>query len=101
MHEDQRAQGRDSNVRRGWTVTDVLLHLTAPPAAGYSFLRQARLRDDVRGVARQTTLSQSRQKSPVIGAGDHLSNNAIGRCTKTRYIYSAQITPPAYKCLDG
>jgi len=34
MHKDQRAEGRDSTVRRGLTVTDVLLHLTAPPAAG-------------------------------------------------------------------
>ena len=27
--------------------------------------------------------------TPVIGAVDHLSNNAIGQCTETRYIYSA------------
>jgi hypothetical protein len=40
------------------------------------------------------------QYPPVIGAGDHLSNNAIGQCTETRYIRSAQITPPAYKVLD-
>ena len=34
------------------------------------------------------------QKSPVIGAVDHLYNNSIGRCTETRYICSAQISPP-------
>jgi len=41
------------------------------------------------------------QKSPVFGAGDHLYNNSIGQCTETRYICSAQITPSAYKFLDG
>src|SRR5262249_34162648 len=33
-------------------------------------------------------------KSPVIGAVDHLYNNSIGRCTETRSICSAQISPP-------
>jgi hypothetical protein len=39
--------------------------------------------------------------TPVIGAVDHLYNNAIGQCTETQYICSTQITPPAYKFLDG
>jgi hypothetical protein len=40
------------------------------------------------------------RKSPVFGAVDYLSNNAIGQCTKTRYICIAQIITPAHKFLD-
>jgi len=40
------------------------------------------------------------QKSPVIGAADHLYNNSIGQCAETRCICSAQITPPARTLLD-
>src|SRR5262249_30649565 len=40
------------------------------------------------------------QKSPVIGAVDPLYNNAIGQCTQTRSICSAQITPPPSTFLD-
>jgi hypothetical protein len=32
---------------------------------------------------------QGTRLSPVIGAATHLSNNPIGQCTETRYIYSA------------
>src|SRR5215813_13131617 len=32
--------------------------------------------------------------SPVMGAADHLYNNASGPCAETRCICSAQITPP-------
>jgi hypothetical protein len=46
-------------------------------------------------------MTQSHQKSPVIGAADHLYNNAIGQCTETQYIYSAQITPSTRTFLDG
>ena len=38
--------------------------------------------------------------TPVIGAADHLYNNPIGQCIETRYICSAQITPPPRKFLD-
>jgi len=38
--------------------------------------------------------------TPVIGAADHLYNNSIGQCVETRYICSAQITPPARTLLD-
>src|SRR5262249_2283640 len=37
---------------------------------------------------------------PGIGAADHLYNNPIGQCTETRYICSAQITPPTRTLLD-
>jgi hypothetical protein len=39
--------------------------------------------------------------TPVFGAVDHLYNNASGQCTETRYICSAQITPPARTLLDS
>ena len=42
-----------------------------------------------------------KQKTPVIGAVNLLYNNAIDRCTETRYMCSAQITPPARTFLDG
>jgi len=41
------------------------------------------------------------QYPPVIGAADDLYNNSIDLCAETRYICSAQITPPAYKFLAG
>src|SRR5215471_18991707 len=40
------------------------------------------------------------KESPVIGAADHLYNNSIGQCPETRYICSAQITPPPRTLLD-
>src|SRR5262245_43618041 len=46
-------------------------------------------------------LGVGQQYPPVIGAVDHLYNNPIRQCTETRYIRSAQITPPARKFLDG
>ena len=49
----------------------------------------------------KTMLGVDQQYPPVIGAIDHLYNNSIGQCTETRYICSAQITPPAHKFLDG
>ena len=41
------------------------------------------------------------QYPPVMGAVEHLSNNAIGQCTETRSICSAQITPPARTFLES
>src|SRR5262249_62199829 len=35
-----------------------------------------------------------------MGAANQLSNSPIGQCTETRYICSAQITPPPRTLLD-
>jgi hypothetical protein len=53
------------------------------------------------GCLSKIKVIKTRDKPPVIGAADHLSNNPIDQCTKTRSICSAQITPPTRKILDG
>ena len=70
--------------------------------AQHAFFEGKKVEDTSPRKSTPRTLKGVRQQyPPVIGAVEHLYNNSIGQCTETRYMCSAQITPPARKFLDG